>query len=109
MDSETQEKQKYAIKALESLKKFKVPEGTEAEKQSFVATLAIIGCKLLNQVEKESIAHLFEIIDDSRGGTLDKNEIQQGLQKLKCLLENGKYISEDEIAEMIKNMDIVDE
>jgi len=73
---------KQALKSISSFKKFEVIQPVEGENERILeASLALIGCKLLNEMEGKAIQTIFSIMDDSGDGKLQAKEIMIGLNK----------------------------
>jgi len=75
---------KFAEEALKAFKLFKTfgDHNDKKENMLFEATLAIIGCKLLQKDEKEAIVKLFKVMDESGDGKIGEDELIDGFKKV---------------------------
>lgn len=93
----------YAKNALRAFARFEKLETGLTKNHLQEATLAIIGCKLLDPLQKEAIQKLFKIMDESGDGIITHKELIVGFKKVL-----GEEISDDEAKSIFKKVDLDD-
>jgi len=93
------ERRAYAKKAMEAMVDF---QPSDNDCRLFEATLAQIATKMIEPLERDAIASLFRIMDESGDGKLAVDEIIDGCSKI---LED-RILTKEEAEEIIKRVDL---